>query len=340
MKIPGFWRQDRATWQSVLLTPLGFLYGALTLRRMRRHGWRAPVSVISIGNFTAGGAGKTPTAIAIAEALLRRGETPFFLTRGYGGQERGPLRVDPLHHGAEAVGDEPLLLARVAPTIVARERAKGARLAVAEGASVLVLDDALQNPDLVKDFSIAVIDGGFGLGNSRVLPAGPLRAPLDASLPFVDAIVLVGEDRHAITPRLAAAKPCHFARLRAHPTITASLVGQRVIAFSGIALPEKFETTLRESGATIVEARRFPDHHPFTESEAEGLLALGEKTGARLVTTEKDHVRLAGGRAVSRLGEAALALPVRLEVAPALFEAIYRVLEAARSRVRMASGPE
>lgn len=339
MMMPAFWRRKGA-WQSVLLAPLAWLYGTLTLRRMRRKGWQAPVPVISIGNFTVGGAGKTPTAIAIAEALLQRGEQPFFLTRGYGGQERGPLRVDLRVHGAREVGDEPLLLARIAPTIIAGDRVAGARLAIAEGAGVLLLDDALQNPDLAKDFSLAVIDGGFGLGNGSVLPAGPLRAPLDASLPHADAILMIGEDRHVLVPSLVAIKPCHLAHLRADPEIAASIKAQRVIAFCGIALPEKFEATLLGLGATIVEARRFPDHHRFSEAEAESLIALSEASGARLVTTEKDHVRLKDGDAIGRLAERSLALPVRLDVGPALFQAIYRALEFARSRESTASGLE
>lgn len=327
MKTPDFWRHRG--WQSLLLAPFGWIYGALTLRRMAKPGWRAPMPVISVGNFTAGGAGKTPTAIAIAKALIARGERPFFLTRGHGGREAGPLRVDPSRHRAIEVGDEPLLLARHAPVIVARDRAAGARMAIAEGASCLVLDDALQNPALTKDFSLAVIDGGFGFGNGRCVPAGPLRAPVAASLAKVDAVLVIGPDEAGAGRTVASEIPVFTAEMRPSAG-TEMLAGREVIAFSGIGRPEKFRDTLTALGAKIVAFHAFADHHAFTDAEAQSLLAsAGERT---LVTTEKDHVRLKGTPALDDLAARAMAVPIEIVLDPALIAAIYRAVDSLRSR--------
>lgn len=327
MKTPDFWRHRG--WQSLLLAPFGWIYGALTLRRMAKPGWRAPVPVISVGNFTAGGAGKTPTAIAIAKALIARGERPFFLTRGHGGRESGPLRVDPARHGAGDVGDEPLLLARHAPVIVARNRAAAARLAIAEGASCLVLDDALQNPALARDFSLAVIDGGFGFGNGRCVPAGPLRAPVAASLMHVHAALLIGPDVTGAGRAIAGNTAVFTAEMR--PSMAPeALSGQEVVAFSGIGRPEKFRDTLTALGARVVAFHAFADHHAFTDAEAQSLLASAD--GWALVTTEKDHVRLKGTPALDALAARAMVVPIEIALDPALVVALYRAVDSLRSR--------
>lgn len=329
MKTPDFWRHRG--WQSLLLAPFGWIYGALTLRRMAKPGWRAPIPVISVGNFTAGGAGKTPTAIAIAKALTARGEAPFFLTRGHGGRERGPLRVDLSRHAAGDVGDEPLLLARHAPVIVARDRAAGARMAIAEGATCLVLDDALQNPALTKDFSLAVIDGGFGFGNGECVPAGPLRAPVGAMKPYVDAVLIIGEDETGCEnacPFLGW--PFFSATIQPDAASAAKLSGREVVAFCGIGRPEKFRDTLTALGAKVVALHAFADHHVFTEAEARTLLASAG--GSLLVTTEKDHVRLKGTPALDALAARAMAVPIEITLDPALVAAIYRAVDSARSR--------
>lgn len=339
--IPDFWRKDASLpgrMLASLLQPLGMIYAAATVRRMARKGWRAPLPVISIGNATLGGAGKTPTALALATALIARGERPFFITRGYGGTESGPLVVDAARHAAREIGDEPLLLARVAPTVVARDRAAGARLAIAQGASLLLLDDALQNPALDKDFSLCVVDAGFGFGNGRVVPAGPLRAPLTRMAPHIDAFLIIGEDRDGLANGFPGAKPVFSGRIK--PAREADgFSGKRVIAYSGIALPEKFEASLREAGAIIVAARRYGDHHAFTPKDADDLLALARKHEAPLVTTAKDAARLTGDPALEALAEASQVLPIRLTGIEALVAEVYRAVLSARSRISTASGP-
>jgi tetraacyldisaccharide 4'-kinase len=311
MREPAFWWQAPGL-AARLLQPLAWCYGAIAAARLRQDGERVGVRVTCVGNLTLGGAGKTPTAIAIARLLKAAGGTPFFLSRGYGGRLRGPLRVDPAVHGAADVGDEPLLLARTAPASVARDRVAGARLARAQGASVIVMDDGLQNPSLVKDLTIAVIDGVRGIGNAQVFPAGPLRAPLSDQLAKCDALLIVGGDAPT-PPGLPQTKlpPMLHGRLVPEPEAVRRLAGQRVFAFAGIAHPEKFFGTLRASGIDIAATESFPDHHRFSESEARRILDRCAAEQLVPVTTEKDMVRLAGG-ALSELARQARTLPVTL----------------------------
>ena len=274
---------------------------------------RASVPVICIGNFTAGGAGKTPTAIALARRLVQLGETPHFVSRGYGGHETGPLRVDPSCHTSQDVGDEPLLLNQYGPVWVAQDRVAGALSAETAGASVILLDDGFQNPALHKDLSLLVVDTGAGVGNGAVLPAGPLREPLAAAIKRTHGLIALGS---AALPdsltRLAhgSAVPVFTARLK--PEAEAHLAGQKLLAFAGIGRPEKFFTTLQELGAKIIGTKPFPDHHPFTEDDAQGLLDLSAKMEAPLITTEKDMVRLRAltGPAGVRLRDTTTVLPV------------------------------
>jgi tetraacyldisaccharide 4'-kinase len=283
---------------------------------MGRPGTTAGVPVICIGNFTAGGAGKTPTALMLAGWLRAMGRSPVFLTRGYGGSLAGPVRVED-RHLSEEVGDEPLLLASSAPTIVSRDRVAGARLAREAGADVIVMDDGLQNPSLVKDLSIAVVDGATGIGNALPLPAGPLRAPMAAQWPAVDAVLILGEGAagDAVAREAEAhGKAVLKGRLVPDAAMAARLRGERVLAFAGIGRPGKFFETLARCGAAVEEARAFPDHHRFSTAEIEALRGEAKRRGLRLVTTEKDAARIAhGGEARDALASL-IALPVHLEV--------------------------
>lgn len=282
MRAPDFW-QSRGALAS-LLSPLGVLYGAsvaFKARRAKPHD--AGMPVICIGNLTAGGSGKTPIAIAVAQALRARGRKPFFLTRGYGGSEQGPVQVARAH-SASAMGDEALLLVRAAPTIVARDRAAGARLAAEKDADVLVMDDGHQNFALRKSLSLVVVDAESGFGNGLMIPAGPLREPVRQGLSRADAVVLVGDGN----PDLQNfSGPVLRARLVAE---TAPVSGKTVFAFAGIGRPEKFMASLEEGGATVAGSCFFADHHPYTDDEILQLKAIAGET--MLVTTEKDFVRL------------------------------------------------
>ena len=290
MKAPAFWALPKPNFAALTLSPIGAIYGAIAARRMVRAGARVAVPVICVGNFVVGGGGKTPAAMAIARLLIGMGEHVAFISRGYGGAVGGEaVEVDPQAHKAAQVGDEPLLLATVAPCFVARDRRVAALAAIKNGASVIVMDDGLQNPTLDKDFTLAIIDGGAGLGNGLCLPAGPLRAPLAAQLPHVAAVVTVG--RTAIAAAFGD-KPVLTARLEPDADIAAKLAGRNVLAFAGIARPEKFYATLREIGAHVVAVRNFDDHHAFAAAEIAHLQAQAAPQNLILTTTQKDAARL------------------------------------------------
>lgn len=293
MREPAFW-WDAPSALSRLLAPVGAIYGAITAQRMARAGARCGIPVICVGNYHLGGAGKTPFVMVLVELLKELGESPFVLSRGYGGRLRGPVLVEAPHDAGD-VGDEPLLLSRVAPVVVAHDRLAGARQARELGASVIVMDDGFQNPSLLKDLSIVVIDSGRGAGNAAVFPAGPLRAPLDAQIARTDALVVIGLAHGAdeVASKVAArGAPVLHARFRPSEDALAALHGRRVLAFAGIGDPERFFKTLRNYGIDVVRTRTFDDHHLYTIEEIEQLAAEAAAERLLLVSTEKDMVRL------------------------------------------------
>jgi tetraacyldisaccharide 4'-kinase len=341
---PAWWygaaQATRPPLAARLLAPFARLYGAIVEARFRRRQpYRSRFPVICVGNFTAGGTGKTPLAILIAQLIIARGGKPAFLTRGYGGSERGPVWVAEGENAAGRFGDEPLLLARIAPTLVARDREQGVRFIEDSGLSVsaVIMDDGLQNPALVKDLSIAVVDAARGLGNGEVIPAGPLRAPIAFQLGLVDAIV-VREPQAVPTAAapgilglLKRTFPGPVLAVRAVPEgDTAWLAGTPVVAFAGIANPARFFALLESLGARVLQKIAFPDHHVLSRHDGEHLLALAEKDGAQLVTTEKDWVRLEGDRRLpAALVEHARPLAIRLEIEERDLVRLVSLIEAA-----------
>ncbi len=315
LRTPSWWYERSSLWPA-LLAPAGLVWNAVTRARWAfAKPYRSSLPVICIGNFTAGGAGKTPAALAVAHILGKAGERPIFLTRGYGGCIHGPHLVNPSHDTPHLVGDEPLLLAREAPTIVAADRAEGARLAERQDASVIIMDDGFQNPGLAKAASLIVIDGALGLGNEHVIPAGPLRASLGFQLTMADGFILVGDgDADARVQALAqkASLPVLTSRIVAD-TDSGWLKNKSLVAFAGIGRPDKFFRTLEELGGRLMEAIPYPDHHAFTQGDAENLLRLASDHGAQLVTTQKDFVRIEGGADLQKLKQDTQALPVRLQ---------------------------
>ncbi len=296
MREPAFWYRPRSP-QSLVLSPLGALYGAITARRMAREGVDAGIPVICVGNYHVGGAGKTPTVLALTRLLRELGETPVVLSRGYGGRLKGPVMVDRERHAASDVGDEPLMMARDVPVAVARDRIDGVALAKSQGATVILMDDGFQNPQLLKDTALIVIDGARGLGNGRVFPAGPLRAPLQPQLARTDALVVIGDGQAAddVAAAISArGKPVLRAHLQPDADAVAQLAGKRVLAFAGIGDPERFFRTLRASGIAVAGTRPFADHHMFAPEEIAALAADAACEQLILVTTEKDLARLRG----------------------------------------------
>jgi tetraacyldisaccharide 4'-kinase len=289
VRAPDFWAgPGNGGWRAGLLSPLSWLWTVVTRRRLTQATpYDCGIPVICIGNVTAGGTGKTPVAQAVARRLIARGLNPHFLSRGYGGSQAGPLRVE-AGHDAAAVGDEPLLLAGVAPAWIARDRVAGARAIAAAEADVIIMDDGFQNPSLAKSLTVLVIDAGAGLGNGRVIPAGPLREPWADALGRADAVIINGTGDAPVPD--CGTVPLLFGRIQ--PLQPRAFAARPVFAFAGIGRPAKFYDTLRAMGARIVQTRDFPDHHPYTMPEIEAVIAAAGAAGAVPVTTAKDAVRL------------------------------------------------
>ena len=320
MREPAFWWRKTGLMPglaSALLSPLAAFYGAIAARRMLKPGVRASLPVLCVGNFTLGGAGKTPAVMMLAKMLQAAGERPCCLSRGYGGSNAGPKLVDAHADSAAQVGDEALLLARGAPTVIARDRVAGAQAAAAQGASVVMMDDGLQNASLVKDFTLAVVDGRRGIGNARVFPAGPLRAPLATQLARSDALLVVGDAAGAsdvVTEAAARRLPVFHGRLVPDAAAVAALKARKVLAFAGIGDPDKFFATVAQAGIALAQRRAFGDHHRFTAGEAAALIMQAERDGLILLTTEKDRARMAGEPTLAALAARAQVLPVTLVV--------------------------
>lgn len=283
MKTPAFWQSRNLI--SDLLLPFSLFYAvASNLRRLFIRQMHFAVPVICVGNATAGGAGKTPVALYIGAKLQKKKLNAFFLSRGYGGKLRGPVLVNPDQHSARDVGDEPLLLARVLPTVIAHDRAQGARFAMANGAQAIIMDDGFQNPSVVKTLSLLVVDGSFGFGNGRLLPAGPLRETITAAATRARALIVINRGNIKLP-----AKPALFAHTKPDVTLPP---GKTFLAFCGLAHPQKFFATLTEAGATVVDTVAFTDHHFYSAADIAMLTAKAAAANATLVTTPKDAVRL------------------------------------------------
>lgn len=339
---PGWWYDAGGRIWPRVLAPVGALYGRIVAHRFRRRPLRVGLPVICIGNFTLGGTGKTPLVRHVVGRLRAFGREPVVLMRGYGGQERGPHWVDAVVDSARRVGDEPLLLAKEAPVLVARDRAAGAGVIAARvgPSGVIVMDDGLQNPALAKDLSIAVVDGRRLFGNGRVFPAGPLRADLAFQLGLADAVVVNQPAGGACDADWLARFCARFAKpvleARVSPADDAAwLRGRRVLAFAGIGHPARFFQLLERLGADVVETRAFADHQLLSEASAGALLADAVRVGADLVTTEKDVARLAGARgACGVLAARARVLAIRMDFAPQDLELLDGLLQRALAAAR------
>ncbi len=319
---PSWWYGGHIPFAAWALWPISAVYGKLVERRFRAVSpYRSKLPVVCVGNFTMGGAGKTPMALTLASLLREAGLKPGFLTRGYGGSERGPHLIDSMLDGADRVGDEPLLLGKAAPTVVSRDRPAGAKLLETLGVDAIIMDDGFQNPSLEKDFSLIVVDAGTGVGCGHVFPLGPLRASLAFQLAIADAAVILGARDRTDAARLIEQKSWHY-RSTPLPIFNAQIVPvvaqefreQPFLAFCGIGRPDKFFETLRDAGLTVVKSVRFPDHHPYSDADASSLLAEAKALNAGLITTEKDHARLKGAQGMlGEISRSALAMPISVE---------------------------
>ncbi len=315
MRTPGFWftPPDRPGLLPRLLGPLGWLYATGTARRLRQPGYAPQVPVICVGNLSAGGAGKTPTVIALLDRLSARGHAVHVVSRGYGGRLAGPVRVNEAQHRAEDVGDEPLLLSAFAPVWVAKDRAAGVCAAEAAGARVILLDDGFQSPAVKSSLGLVVVDANRGFGNGLCIPAGPLREPVATGLSRADLVLSIGDAaaQARFDAAWGAAIPVPRLRGELRPlAMGMDWTGERVLAFAGIADPSRFFDTLRAEGAEVIRGEALGDHETLSDTLLRRLEAEAVAAGAQLVTTEKDAARLSPAWR-TRI----LTLVVRLQVA-------------------------
>lgn len=289
MKAPRFWNTRNIL--STSLLPVAAIYSFASIICSRRvKPTTLPIPVICVGNLTVGGAGKTPVALHIGGILKKKNINAFFISRGYGGSQKSPLRVDIEKHGAKLVGDEPLLLARILPTIVGNNRVHAAQRAIEQGAEAIIMDDGFQNPSLTKDLSLIVVDRRMSFGNERILPAGPLREKVASGLKRADAIVIINPAN--FMPTSLPNIPFLLARSHPAPSMLA-LKGKRIIAFCGIAVPAKFYYMLKNAGAEIIEKISFPDHYYYKQKDIDSLRKKALEQNAALITTSKDAARMA-----------------------------------------------
>lgn len=283
MKAPKFWETNNLL--AKLLSPFAKIYAKKTADRLLVSGFKSPIPVICIGNLVAGGAGKTPVCIALAKQLFAQGKKVHFLSSGFGGDFLQAQKVD--SNDCKKYGDEAVLLAKTAPTWVGKDRSETAVLAQTAGAEILIMDDGFQNPTLQKDFSIIVVDGKYGFGNGRVIPAGPLREPIDVGLKRADCVIVIGEET-AQLPNFDIPKFSANLNIFYDPF----LQNEDVVAFCAIARPEKFYTSLKEKGLNIVDTISYADHHLYSEQDLKNVLQRADKLQAVVVTTEKDYVKI------------------------------------------------
>lgn len=291
IRAPAFWN-DKDHPLSRVLTPASWLWQQATdWRRRQAEPQRTPIPSICVGNVIVGGAGKTPMALLVARLLLEHGARPAFANRGYGAHPPGIcVKVERDKHTAAEVGDEALLLAVVAPCYVSPMRLLAAQRAAADGATHIIFDDGLQNPTVAYDSALLVLDGDYGLGNGRIMPAGPLREPLADAAARCQCVIIISHDRHNLAAELPPNLPLLAATLL--PDSGGLDKSQRYLAFAGIGRPEKFFDTCRTCGLDLAATIAFPDHHPYTATELVNLAQKSIERQAQLITTAKDAVRL------------------------------------------------
>lgn len=297
MSAPEFWYSKEVGLSARVLAPASFIYEKISeSRQAKAKAVKVSVPVICVGNVTVGGGGKTPSSIMLMSIIKSSGlaKNPFFLTRGFGRNEKNtpvPFMVDPGKHSYKKTGDEALLLASHGKVAVDHDRVRGAEFAIQNGADLIIMDDGMQHPYIHKDFTVLMVDGAIGFGNGRLIPAGPLREKISSGLNRTNLVIIQGEDTCHIKEQIPKNIPVLSAKIKIKDGYSISSK-QKYLAFAGIARPKKFLESLKSLNANIVEWIEFPDHHVFSEKDINDLLESAKKYEARLITTEKDYMRL------------------------------------------------
>ena len=292
IKTPHFWTE--LNWQSVILFPVSYIwrFGHYAQQKILNTK-ETEIPVICVGNLTVGGSGKTPVVITLCRFLSGIGKSTSILTRGFGGKEKGPIFVSTNLHQSLDVGDEPLMMAHSLDVCVSRNRPLGANhILDKKKYDCIVMDDGLQNPTLKKDLNIAVFDGKFGIGNGFLLPAGPMRQKLEVGIQNIDLVIFNGKDETGLGQKIPPHIPIFTGELQPDEEIVEKMKNRRVYGFAGIGNPSRFFKTLNNIGADLVGEAHFADHHPYTDADLTQLYEEAMQSGAELVTTQKDWMRL------------------------------------------------
>ncbi len=307
IKTPHFWTE--LSWQSVILFPVSYIwrFGHYAQQKILNTK-ETEIPVICVGNLTVGGSGKTPVVITLCRFLSGIGKSTSILTRGFGGKEKGPIFVSTNLHQSLDVGDEPLMMAHSLDVCVSRNRPLGANhILDKKKYDCIVMDDGLQNPTLKKDLNIAVFDGKFGIGNGFLLPAGPMRQKLEVGIQNIDLVIFNGKDETGLGQKIPPHIPIFTGELQPDEEIVEKMKNRRVYGFAGIGNPSRFFKTLNDIGADLVGEAHFADHHPYTDADLTQLYEEAMQSGAELVTTQKDWMRLP-----SDWRDRVLTVPVRI----------------------------
>lgn len=295
LKAPAFWwKSEQRPWVQGLAC-FSFIWKGLSWIKelLASPPSKAPYPVISVGNLVVGGAGKTPVVRWLGQLLKTMSKAPLVVSRGYGGNIRNPLKVDPNHHTFDQVGDEALCTSIHLPSYIASPRSTVIPLLKnAPTNSILILDDGHQHTALSKDLSFVVVDAGQGFGNGQLLPAGPLREPITTGLRRADGIIVIGKPAPGLL-ELMHQQAAHIPVFKATLVPLPSLAPQtQVVGFAGIGFPKKVEQTLHELNLEVLDFEAFPDHYPYTQADLVRLRQRAKDLGAQLVTTEKDWIRI------------------------------------------------
>ena len=254
-----------------------------------------PIPVVCVGNITLGGSGKTPTVLLILQVLKKLGYEVHVVSRGYKGKIKHTTLVDPNIHSALDAGDEPLLISKTSKVWITKNKRAGILAAYRAGANIVVLDDGFQNPSISKDLSILVIDTDFNFGNGHIFPMGPLRESLKFASKRADFILCLGNtgSRKKFLKNIKVPEDIYLTEGQLTPkNCPPALKNKKLIAFCGIARPEKFFFSLKDLGLMVIEKISFPDHFMYSEKDLRKLLKTARKRNALLVTTEKDLIKI------------------------------------------------
>tara|TARA_B100002052_G_C15863093_1_gene591066 strand:+ start:907 stop:1884 length:978 start_codon:yes stop_codon:yes gene_type:complete len=291
MKTPKFWYSKNSI-ISILLRPISFLWVLGSILRKKKSYNFNNIKIIKVGNVVAGGSGKTPTVVSIVKKLANSKYQVHVISRGYKGSIKKSTLVNTDIHSYKEVGDESIILSKIAPTWIGNNRIESIKNAQKMGAKIVVLDDGIQDTSIKGDLNLLVFNGLQGLGNGKIIPAGPLREKLSDSIKKCHLSIIIDEDINNIANKLNNLLPIIKAKINIESEYLNNFKNKNVVAFCGLGFPEKFFKTIKEIGCNIRYKKSFPDHYQYKEKDLKELIDIAIKYNSLLITTEKDHIKI------------------------------------------------